>query len=783
MKNRLDSQSNLKAIIHELQKEISELKKKIALSKSDSAKNIARASGVNLASDDTASVMFLLDNDNKFIYASKTFLERTSTSFEDDLEGKHYKNILERVMSAKNIMRLSGVIGFAKKQSTIITLDEETDTAGITRTYSAHASPMMAEAGECLGIIVLLNDTTEITNAIEAEAQASASRAKFLATVSHELRTPMNTIIGISDIELDNDDHDTHTKSAFEKIHNSAKALLGIINDVLDLAQMQAGKFEISPNKYETKTLINDITRLNAMRIEDKAIDFSIKVSPELPDVLVGDELRIKQIANNILSNAIKCTEKGTVTIEIAHKTTPIGVNITFVITDTGQGMTKKQLKSLLNDEFSSVGQEANRKTSGTGLGMSITKNILDLMHGKITGESQLNKGSAFTIEIPQKPVEDTKPIGKEVAQSLENFKSAGTARAKIERDFMPYGSVLIVDDMKTNLFVASGLIKPYGITIDTAISGFEALDKINEGKVYDIIFMDHMMPELDGMETTKLIRAGGYTQAVIALTANAIAGQDKIFLENGFDDFVAKPIDIARLNEVLNKYIRDKQTPESLEAAKMQKEQGKDAPAVTAETTPIDQLRRVKGLDVEGALEAMSGLPELYVDTVKLSLKLLPERIEKMDAFLDDDIKAFTIEVHGLKSALKNIGATKLGNASSKLERAALEDDTDYCKEHYPPFKQGLLELEKILHEALPKDDTVKEAADKSALAPVLSAAKDAAESYDRDGALEHLSPHTAFAYGADIDKLLEETIFALEAFDCEGAANKLTQLEEMIT
>ncbi|MCL2215555.1 MAG: ATP-binding protein [Defluviitaleaceae bacterium] len=784
MKNKLDNQSNLKAIIKELQKENSELKMKIAFAEADIAKKEASADELrymNLALENAANTMFLLDLDKKFIYASKTFLEKVGIASFEFLSGKYYKNVLKPAMSAKNMMRLSGAINFAKMQSTIISLDEEVDLAGVVRTYSAHVSPMTDETGESTGIMVLLNDVTEVSNALEAAKQANASKAKFLATMSHELRTPMNAIIGISDIELDNSDHSTETKSAFERIHNSGKTLLGIINDVLDLSQMQAGKFEISPNKYDTASFINDIIRLNVMRLEDKTLDFIVKISEELPATLIGDELRVKQAANNILSNAIKFTGKGSVTLEVSPKTTRSGVSLVFTVRDTGQGIAQEHLKSLLRDDFSSFNQEANRTTGGAGLGISITRNILELMNGKISAESELGKGSVFTVEIPQELTEDTKIIGAEAAASLQNFKFAGMKRATVVREFMPYGSVLIVDDMKTNLFVATGLMKPYGIQIDTAISGHEALEKVRNGNEYDIIFMDHMMPELDGMETTKLIREEKYTLPVIALTANAVVGQDKIFLQNGFDDFISKPIDTAQLNDILNKYIRDKQTPETLEAAREKKEKGENKPAETAQS-PIEQLKKIKGLDVETAIDAMSGLPDLYVDTVKLTVKLLPERIEKMDKFLTTDIKAFTIEVHGLKSALRNIGASKLGSISSKLERAAIDNDTTFCQENYPPFKEGLLELEKVLRGALPEDNAEKESADKSLLLPVIAEAKAAAEGYDRDGALEVLSPHTSFAYDADIDELLKQIISALEAFDCENASNKLTELEEKL-
>ncbi|MCL2223352.1 MAG: response regulator [Defluviitaleaceae bacterium] len=784
MKSRLDNNSNLNAVIKQLQKENSALKMKIALAEADIAKKNASAEEVhymNFILQNTTNILFLLDLDKKFVYASKIFLEKVGVESLSLLSGKYYKDVLKSILGNKNMMRLSGAISFGLTQSMTTALEREVDKDGEASTYTAHASPIIDAKGRHTGILVLLEDITEIDDAIMAAKRANDSRAKFLATMSHELRTPMNAIIGISDIELDREDHSAETKSAFEKIYNSGKTLMGIINDVLDLSQMQAGKLELSPVKYDAAIFINDIIRLNVMRLEDKEINFTVKIAENLPAELIGDDLRVKQAINNVLGNAIKFTGTGSVVFEVKCKTTRSDAALTFIVRDTGQGMKPEQLKALFSDDFTAYNHEANRKSSGAGLGMDITRNILDLMHGKISAESDPDMGTSVTIKLVQKIVDKNKVIGAETAASLANFKFGGMKRAKIVREFMPYGSVLIVDDMKTNLFVASGLMQPYGLQIDTALSGREAIGKIRDGKKYDIIFMDHMMPDLDGMETTKLIREENYTLPVIALTANAVVGQDKIFLQNGFDDFIAKPIDTTQLNDILNIYIRDKQSDETLNTARQKKERGEDKPAPSSQS-PIDNLKKIKGLDVDTALDAMSGLPELYVDTVKLTIKLLPERIQKMDSYLSEDIKAFTIEVHGLKSALKNIGASKLGNYAAKLERAALDNDTAYCNENYPPFKTGLTELENVLRNALPEDKTEKKQADKTNLLPAIAEAKTAAESYDRDAALEILSQHTSFSYDDDTDGFLKEIISALEAFDCDGALNKLNELEEKL-
>jgi len=658
------------------------------------------------------------------------------------------------------------------------------------------------------------NMTDNIYNfasATEAAKQANSAKTSFLATMSHEIRTPMNAIIGISDIELDRDDHLPETRDSFYRIKASGKTLLGIINDILDLSKIETGKFELAPTQYDTPSMINDSIRLNAMRIGSKPLNFVIKVAETLPVYLFGDELRINQILNNLLSNAIKYTQQGSVTLEVDSQNTTDGVMLIFTIRDTGQGMTEEQLKAIY-DEYSMFNIETNRTTEGTGLGMSITKNLVEMMKGKIEAESEPGKGSSFTIYLLQQPTDDKTEIGKETAEKLQNFKfTENTQRAKIVHEYMPYGSVLIVDDVEENLFVAKGLMRPYGLTIDTVISGYAALDKILAGYQYDIIFMDHMMPVMDGVETTKILREEGYTHPIVALTANAIMGQKEIFLENGFDEFISKPIDTRQLNGVLIKLIRDKQSPETLEEARQQKENeanpatehgasGKPRPTntttettetaiyeTTADETTSDQLsilRTIPGLDVDSALDAVGGLEDVYIATVKLMLRLLPERIDKMDRFLGSDRKAFTVEVHGLKSVLKNIGASSLGNHAAALERASLEDDQPYCNSFYPPFRAALVELSESMSTAFAqKYEQPKDISDPALLLQIMEVAKTAAESYDRDGAMEIISPHADLSYGEEADELLKEIMYALESFDCEKAVIKIDELTQHIT
>jgi signal transduction histidine kinase/diacylglycerol kinase family enzyme/DNA-binding NarL/FixJ family response regulator len=402
--------------------------------------------------------------------------------------------------------------------------------------------------------------TRDLEKQTEIAINASKTKSRFLATMSHEIRTPMNAIIGISEILKARSDLQTEVRSGIDKIHHSGKNLLGIINDILDLSKAETGKLEIVPTEFAFPSLINDTVQLNIVRIGSKPIKFTMSLSDNLPEKLIGDELRIKQILNNILSNAFKYTDKGSVNFDISGEKTDNGFMTIFTVSDTGQGMHEEELQTLF-DEYSRFNKIANRKTEGAGLGMNITGQLISLMGGTIDVKSTFGKGSIFTVSIPLKAAPETAAISVDTRNKLCSFtfgekEKIGERRKEI-REFFPGKTVLVVDDVETNLYVAEGLLKPYKLGITTAMSGFEAIHLIKSGKTFDIIFMDHMMPEMDGIETVEKIRKMGYTLPIAALTANAIVGNEAIFKESGFDDFLSKPIDIRDLNRILVRFLR----------------------------------------------------------------------------------------------------------------------------------------------------------------------------------------------------------------------------------
>jgi PAS domain S-box-containing protein len=568
--------------------------------------------------------------------------------------------------------------------------------------YQVDVTTLKDLDGATMGYIEVVQDITNLKLMAKKQADAEAAnlaKSAFLAKVSHEVRTPMNAILGITEIQLQDETLPLNTQEALGSIYNSGYLLLGIINDILDLSKIEAGKLELVPVNYDVPSLINDTVHLNVMRYDSKPIEFILHADENIPITLFGDELRIKQILNNLLSNAFKYTDSGNVTLSVtceAQQGEDADMVLIFRVSDTGQGMTAEQLNKLF-EEYTRFNTEANRTTVGTGLGMSIARYLVQMMNGTISVESESGKGSVFTVRLPQKTVAGSGVLGKELAENLKQFRLGRAAQMKkapqIIRDYMPYGRVLIVDDVETNLYVAKGLLAPYGLSVETAGSGFEAIEAIKSGTVFDIIFMDHFMPKMDGMETTTKIRELGYTQPIVALTANALAGQAEMFAANGFDDFISKPIDIRQLNATLNKLVRDKYPAETIEAARRLKESldknsansklaaGKIAAASQPSINP--ELAKVFVRDAEKAAAVL-------------------EALQEKGNYGDEDIQSYIINVHAMKSALANIGETELSGGALKLEQAGRARNTAVMTGKTPVF---LNSLRAVIEKIKPKE------------------------------------------------------------------------------
>ena len=553
------------------------------------------------------------------------------------------------------------------------------------RTFSEEEINILRSGGLLIANAFLHSDmiknihstTVQLENALKEAQDANTAKSKFLATMSHEIRTPMNVILGVTDSQLTSVNLTQEVTEAFEKIYDSGNMLLHIINDILDLSKIEAGKFEIMPTKYEALSLIYDAANMSVMKFGHKQIKFILQIDEKIPLNLYGDELRIKQILNNLISNAFKYTNEGEVVLSFAAESiaSDIGkIMLILQVSDTGQGMTPEQVNKLF-DEYTRFNLEANRTTVGTGLGMTITSNLVKMMDGMICVDSTPDVGTTFTIRIPQ-VVSGPGLLGREAAENFENFDFSNNDRErnkKIVRELMPYGKVLVVDDMKSNLDVARLLLSPYELQIDTAESGFDAIDIIKLGSEYDIVFMDHMMPKMDGVETVKRLRGLGYEQPIIALTASAVTGQREMFMANGFDGFISKPIDLRQLNDSLNKYVRDKERIRSKDTAgkKPVEEINKGNPNIP--DTPVIEI---PGVDAETGSALYGGNMQIYISVLRSFVNNALTVIEKLRNVTEETLPDYVINVHGLKGICAGIAAEKVRGEAYNLEMMGRAND-----------------------------------------------------------------------------------------------------------
>jgi signal transduction histidine kinase/DNA-binding response OmpR family regulator/HPt (histidine-containing phosphotransfer) domain-containing protein len=641
----------------------------------------------------------------------------------------------------------------------------------------------------------------------QEEAVASAeAKSSFLANMSHEMRTPLNAIIGLSQLTLESGRLEDEEDENIGKVYNSAITLLGLINDILDLSKIESGKFEIIPVEYDTPSLINDTVTLNSVRIGSRPITFQLHIDENLPNLLKGDDLRIKQMFNNLLSNAFKYTREGQVDWTLTCERDEDGLWLISTVKDTGIGIRPEDLKKLFSD-YNQVDTKSNRKIEGTGLGLAITRRMAEMMGGSITVESEYGLGTTFTMKIRQESA-GSNVIGPEVAAKLCHFSYSDHKRdrsAKLVRAYIPYARILIVDDVSINLDVARGLLRPYGMKVDCVMSGPDAIRLIREEKVkYNAVFMDHMMPGMDGIEAVRIIREEIGTEyaknvPIIALTANAIVGNEEMFLSKGFQAFLSKPIDIMAMDTAINRWVRDKTLEKELteqRGADMRsgtdrrkkdrrrstdRRQNRAQPpaAQTAAETPafleMDQWD-AHGVDFHRGLEHFGGDMESYIRVLKSYVKNTPGLLDQIRACTEEGLDNYRIVVHGIKSASRSIGAEELGEKAESLEFAARDGNFDFIRQTNESFIEDTEKTAAGLSSLLAKIDAenpkpLKAAPDREALA----ALREAASAFDADGAdsaMETLEAHR-YESGAELVAWLREQIDMSE----------FTKIEERLT
>ena len=522
---------------------------------------------------------------------------------------------------------------------------------------------------------------------VMAEAAEAASQAKsqFLANMSHDIRTPLNAILGMSELGLREEDGE-EKDNCFRDIRGSGRILLDNINSILDLSKIEAGKMELKPERYHILSVLHDAITVLSMRAQEKKLTFTARVDETIPAALFGDDVNISHIIMNFGSNAVKYTNTGSVTLVVTWE--PEGEDGILVIhmMDTGVGIREGDMPYIFRS-YGRLDRGANRHIEGTGLGLTICQNLAELMDGQIGVDSRYGVGSDFWVRIPQKVLDPTPcgPYKGKNAQESDRFVNSFTA---------PEAAVLVVDDQPLNLKVCQGLLRPYEMEVYTARSGQEALKQMTQ--VWpDLVLMDHMMPDMDGVEATRRIREMGNKDPyfavvpIVALTANAMKGMREFFLENGFNDFVSKPVALDALDQALKTWI-----PED-------KQKAPSRPVVLAEVGPLPQdLADLQGVDVQQGM-GYCGTAEVYRKTLLMYREQIPGKIRRIrETFQAGQWEDYAIEVHSLKSASRWIGAMELGDQAEGLEMAARGGDLEKVREDTPALLEAYQALAEVLAE-----------------------------------------------------------------------------------
>jgi len=772
-----------------------------------------------------------------------------------------------------------------------------------------------------LGIVLSLSLCFILLRFSAAKMHADAdnkSKSSFLASMSHEIRTPMNAITGMAELLLRGELSDEARGYAHD-IKKAGNNLVSIINDILDFSKIEAGRLEIVPVKYLLASLINDSVNIIRMRIGEKPLRFFTNIDGNIPNNLIGDEMRMRQVLLNLLSNAVKYSDKGHIGLSIMiHKRDNKQVWLKIIVTDTGKGIKKEDQEKLFG-EFVQVDISKNRGIEGTGLGLAITRRLCLLMGGDITLESEYGMGSAFTAVIPQgiysnepfasvdepekkktlvyerraiyaqaigwslenmdvpyyivkntedfaaalfreewfyvfsgyglyeniKPLmdkpdsafaggkkpplalmvewgtEDYIPNVRFLSIPVQSLSIANTLNGKEDskeyaessgliRFSFPGARLLVVDDIATNLKVAEGLLAPYKTTIDTCLGGRRSVEMAKRQN-YDMILMDHMMPEMDGIEATAVIRAWEEEQnkkngtknhvPIIALTANAVVGMKEMFIQSGFDDFIAKPIDVSKLDESLNRWIpkekrakKDarKSTASSGVNVNLQHgespnnscndKQGGAALADPAGDASREQLQTIPGIDTAKGIAMTGGTLASYKQVLSLYCKDVDERLPHLERMQKEDMNMFVTNVHAIKSASASIGAADISAQAAELEAAGKAGDKAFILTNLPAFTLQISELSKKIsaalgtnEEAAPADQKMEIPEELAKLLRDLKSALQDKKTAEIDTVLDELNQKQP---DAQIRELLEKISDDVLMTEFESAVKKIDEV-----
>ena len=648
----------------------------------------------------TPYVMVLTDDKLMTVMMSDTFFKYIGAERQDFKNVMHLREAFSEMLDDEQLEIFMGKCEEVLKGERIDPYLIRCKIRGMYKDLQVTIRSMLTDDGQLVGLDIIFMDMTEMIEAKEKADEANQAKSSFLANMSHEIRTPINAVLGMDEMILRNS-HEDEILGYAQDIQTAGRTLLALINEILDFSKVEEGKMEIIPTQYELGSLINDLVNMVRDKVDKKGLKLEVEVDEGTPHKLFGDEIRIKQCMLNLLNNAVKYTEKGRVKLGVGfRKKDDKSIYLEVIISDTGIGMKQEDMEALFAP-FARIEEKRNRTIEGTGLGMSITKRLLELMGTSLSVDSVYGKGSTFSFAVEQKVLSD-----ESIGSFAENFRRENREVRKQEYKalfYAPLAHVLVIDDTETNLIVFKGLLRETGVQIDEASSGKQAL-MLTEKKDYDVIFIDHMMPEMDGLETLdEMKKQKNYDKSVhIALTANAISGAREEYLAAGFDDYLSKPIDGTLLEVLLKKYI-----PESKQVTQ-DSYSGKQSSNKTAqkEIEIPEWLYDVPGLDVDEGIKNCGG-KESFMNVITTFHDTADQKNREIVGFyMTKDWNNYTVRVHALKSSARIIGAMKLSKLAEQLEAAGKSEDIDFLTSH----TDAALGMFEMLDSRLKKFDEVSD-------------------------------------------------------------------------
>lgn len=623
--------------------------------------------------------------------------------------------------------------------------------------------------GDIIGYIIMVTDQTERVKNMQALNDARieserANRAKsvFLANMSHEIRTPMNSIIGFSEL-LFKENLSKKAHEYVEDVYGSANNLLAIINDVLDISKIESGKMELVCEEYRTSELLGDVCQIIEPLARRKNLAFVTEIDKEIPSGLFGDQTRIRSVLVNILNNAVKYTNEGSVWFRVTKN--PVQsreVQLCFEVEDTGIGIKKEDLGTIF-DSFTQLDKQMNRGIEGTGLGLAIVKGYVELMNGEVSVESVYGKGSKFIVKLAQS-ITDEKPMQEISYASSEEPMNSTIGEMKI-----PGLHVLVVDDNPINLKVVKNALSCYEITADTAIRGAEAIERCRE-KDYPIILMDQMMPEMDGVEAMKRIQnlrpyyAKGGNAKIIALTANAISGAREELLEAGFDEYLSKPIDFKKFEEILMRFVGPERV--MYKSTNVKCADHKEMPL------------KLSGVDMEKGTMLCGGTTDAYNEVLVMLYESSENQMLEVTGLSESgDYQNYTIAIHAMKGQLYNIGAQELGDYAKELELAGKAGNGAFISDNLPEFCRQYKLLMKDVAAYLDGQGIKAEITQSESLHSLLEKIVNQMDNFDFAAAGETIKTAARLAQNDKEKALVDRIKKCVDDIDVDGVRNLVRQ------